>query len=411
VEITGVDRERANFFLEASRFDLPVALSRFYEAGFEDEAPIEEAQEVIIDRNSSDDEVQVIDDLNETDLAARGSNRSDKMSGKGGGKPGEEKKKIATLFSADDSPGGRESSSDDDDERKGQAFYVGGSEKSGQQVLGPPKKKADNLAEKFFEKARERGAEQIDAGQRGAAAAAGSSKSTFSGAGYRLGDTVRPAEKTGGEKSADSDVQAISVTVVMRMWQNGFTIDDGPLRTFDSPADRQFLEHIMQGRLPPELIQTHRGKQIDLEMEDHRQEEYKPPKQTKAFTGQGHMLGSPVPDVVGAGKIGEKSNAAASAANGASANVPEPISQPPVDESKPITNIQVRLGNGDRLVLKLNHDHTVKDLRDFINLMRPDLATRTFVLMTNFPNKELTNESATLVEANLLNAVIIQRFK
>ena len=42
---------------------------------------------------------------------------------------------------------------------------------------------------------------------------------------------------------------------------------------------------------------------------------------------------------------------------------------------------------------------------------RPQTAGRHFVLMTTFPNKELTNEELTLEEAKLLNAVIVQRLK
>lgn len=39
------------------------------------------------------------------------------------------------------------------------------------------------------------------------------------------------------------------------------------------------------------------------------------------------------------------------------------------------------------------------------------MAAREFVLMTTFPNKELSDESQTLQQANLLNAVIVQRLK
>lgn len=39
------------------------------------------------------------------------------------------------------------------------------------------------------------------------------------------------------------------------------------------------------------------------------------------------------------------------------------------------------------------------------------MAARNFVLMTTFPNKELTDDGQSLTEANLLNAVIMQRFK
>ena len=39
------------------------------------------------------------------------------------------------------------------------------------------------------------------------------------------------------------------------------------------------------------------------------------------------------------------------------------------------------------------------------------MSERNFVLMTTFPNKELSDESQSIADANLLNAVIVQRFK
>lgn len=53
----------------------------------------------------------------------------------------------------------------------------------------------------------------------------------------------------------------------------------------------------------------------------------------------------------------------------------------------------------------------VSDLRQFLVAARPAMAATEFVLMTTFPNKELTDESQTLQDANLLNAVIVQRLK
>ena len=53
----------------------------------------------------------------------------------------------------------------------------------------------------------------------------------------------------------------------------------------------------------------------------------------------------------------------------------------------------------------------VSDLREFLVAARPTMAAREFVLMTTFPNKELTDESQTLQQANLLNAVIVQLLK
>lgn len=53
----------------------------------------------------------------------------------------------------------------------------------------------------------------------------------------------------------------------------------------------------------------------------------------------------------------------------------------------------------------------VSDLRQFVVGARPSMAAREFVLMTTFPNKELSDESQTLQEANLLNAVIVQQLQ
>ena len=40
---------------------------------------------------------------------------------------------------------------------------------------------------------------------------------------------------------------------------------------------------------------------------------------------------------------------------------------------------------------------------------RPDLAATSYVLMTTHPRRELTDDTQTLSDANLLNALIIQR--
>jgi len=53
----------------------------------------------------------------------------------------------------------------------------------------------------------------------------------------------------------------------------------------------------------------------------------------------------------------------------------------------------------------------VSDVRQYLVEARPAMAAREFVLMTTFPNKELTDETLTLQDANLLNAVIVQRLQ
>lgn len=97
-------------------------------------------------------------------------------------------------------------------------------------------------------------------------------------------EIVSPTEQT--SRGASDGV------IVLRMWQNGFTLNDGELRSYSDPANREFLESIKRGEVPAEIRQKMRGSDLRLDMEDHRHEDYIPPKpKVKAFTGKGQMLG------------------------------------------------------------------------------------------------------------------------
>ena len=77
-------------------------------------------------------------------------------------------------------------------------------------------------------------------------------------------------------------------------------------------------------------------------------------------------------------------------------------------------------------MVKLNQEHIVADLRAYINiarlvvvihtlwdsyadLFRPQYTGVAYTLMTTFPNKELTDGTATITRAGLDGAVVIQR--
>merc|ERR1719162_2960175 len=81
-----------------------------------------------------------------------------------------------------------------------------------------------------------------------------------------------------------------------------------------------------------------------------------------------------------------------------------------VDTSKTMTTLQVRLMCGGRLIVKLNDSNTISDLRQYIRLLKPDTPPN-FSLHTTFPNKEHTDDSATLKDAGLLGAAILMRPK
>jgi UBX domain-containing protein 1 len=76
--------------------------------------------------------------------------------------------------------------------------------------------------------------------------------------------------------------------------------------------------------------------------------------------------------------------------------------------NKPHTTVQIRLADGTRLVTKVNLDHTVGHLRRFISASRP--SDRQFSLNTTFPMKVYNDDSISIKESGLCNAVIVQKW-
>jgi len=239
----------------------------------------------------------------------------------------------------------------------------------------------------------------------------------FPSTGYRLGDHVESGQRIGGQTSATNSgaaaaAQRPEIDIRLLMWENGFSIEDGPLRTFADPANQEFLRTIMSGKVPAELVRGNPGKVVNLRME-RRSEPYKAPK-SKPFSGTGCRLGDVVPNVVGAGRM--KPEAAAAAAVG---NSISPLEEKPVDsstaaqsevtlkEGEPVFQVQIRLPDGQRLVARFNASHTVTDIRSFVVSARPDLAFAPFQLLTTFPNRVIVDENANLKTAGLMNAVVV----
>lgn len=153
--------------------------------------------------------------------------KSSSAGGNGGGGGGA-KPKFATLNTIN---------KDSSDEEEGQAFYAGGSERSGQQVLGSPKRK-NNMRERLTDLFK---MAQAELSERPA-----SSSGRSWGAGLRLGQPGDPEEAratVNASSSSDSDIQ----TVILKLWRQGFSINDGELRLYDQPQNKIFLETVMRG--------------------------------------------------------------------------------------------------------------------------------------------------------------------
>jgi len=301
---------------------------------------------------------------------------------------------INTLSSLKGRGGGHSSDEDDPSEHR-QGFFVGGSERSGQEVLGP-NRNDENITERLFDAARRAGAETLSPEEHRE-----EPHGSRSGGGIRLGtrnDTSMPNLTPRHESN----------TVVVRVifWQNGFSVDDGPLRALTDADSQAFLRSLHQGTVPRELEVKHRGKLIDLHME-RRPTPYVKPK-PKPFSSGGYRLGDVVPNVVtisdepAAPKVELGTEEAIKLLEQAQEAVN-------LKKDQPSGRIQIRPPTGDRMIGIFNEAHTVEDVRTFIVTALPDFAFHPFQLFTVYPNTAIADESQSVKEAGILNAVVVMK--
>lgn len=287
-----------------------------------------------------------------------------------------------------------------DDDEKG--YYAGG-EKSGQMIQDP--RKHDNpdgrtgggsnsnedesqmggLADAILERARRRGprTEEERAEFEGA--------QTFTGAGYRLGEE-------GAMQARPAIVGRRNVTRVLTFYANGFRVDEGPLRPFDDPANETFLADVNRGVVPKEMEEPGVG-DVSITLVDRKDVDYVEKRPSMVpFSGGGQRLDG--------NSNSASSSTVASHASSMPVNHGSAAAAIAVDTNRPVARIQVRLSDGTRLVACLNEDHTVGDLRQFVQASRPGVDR--FTLATSFPRKVLDDDNQTVKDAELKGAVVIQ---
>lgn len=259
---------------------------------------------------------------------------------------------------------------EDEDDKKRQAYYAGGQGQngggSGQEVLDP---------REFMKRARdEMGAQTVGEWREGQGPAPSSS---FTGQGQSLN----------GASVEGAAAPKPPVEHTITFYQNGFTVDDGPLRAADDPANAAFLAAVNRGQMPAELMGDGDAADGDVHVIDKSGEPYKPPPATlKPFGGAGRSM---------------RDEAGPSASAGSAA----PAEQLVLDESAPTTTLQVRLADGSRKLVKANHTHTVLQLRSHIATFDPGSA---FSLKSGFPPKLLEDDTLSLADAKLLGETVMQ---
>ena len=333
--------------------------------------------------------------------------------------------------------GDTDGESDDDGANE---YYVGG-DKSGQVVKGHPKDKKTRSdaapssdPNAIFDAARAAGATEGKAEDLpgGGGNEGGGGGGAFFGTGRTLAGGAASAAPSSDAAAADSTVAAAPqkpVSHVIAFYDNGvFTVDDGPAREMRDPSNAEFLDAISAGRCPPELEPapgaSSSGEPVPVSVNLVRKPgDYVKPAYV-AFGGQGRTLagggggggggGGSGGEGGGKGKEPAAAPAAAAAAAATSSSSPSAAggtaSWQGVDESKPTTSLQIRLRDGSRLVARFNLDHTVANIKEFISAARPGESSSSYSLSSmGFPPKKLEDDGATIEEAGLANAVVVQK--
>ena len=141
------------------------------------------------------------------------------------------------------------------------------------------------------------------------------------------------------------------------------------------------------------ILNVTQDQEVDVQLEQHRENYVQPKKKYKPFGGGGQRLGSPTP-----GGDAPSSSASVPTVTPVAAGAGTASVQPTMDvnESEPTISLQVRLADGTRLVSRFNTTHTIGDVYSFVNASSPAGRNRAWALMTTFPSKELTDRSQAL---------------
>jgi UBX domain-containing protein 1 len=172
----------------------------------------------------------------------------------------------------------------------------------------------------------------------------------------------------------------------LSLYKNGFIMDNGEFRNKNEPANKKFMEEIEKGYIPNELVK--KGiTDLGIEMDDHRDENYEPPKEEKkfqAFTGLGKSISS-----VNTEGLHVNKNATSN-----------------VDRSKPTCKVNIRLFNGEVVSEDFNLSQT---LQDVINFVKKKSGSNNFSLLDGFPPRPLTNYNKTIQELHLEGSLLTQK--
>ncbi|CAK0785425.1 hypothetical protein CVIRNUC_008634 [Coccomyxa viridis] len=388
VAVTGVSEDAAKFYLDSSSGDLETAVNQFFATGGLQEAP-EPLEEDTMDEPPPPADRPGLPTRQAQPSAPPAAQAAPSARPAAPGRAAAAR--AGNVRSLSDLGGAQD---DEDDDGKNE-YYAGG-EKSGQVVKGGPPKGPDDI----FERARQAGAED---GAFQTAPQSSSRSGAFSGRARTLASEASPEPAPAAAAAAPQVPEQAVHTITF--YTNGiFTVDDGPGRQVSDPANRDLIDSVSRGECPHELEPADRRTKVLVNLARSANDYTEPEKpKYKAFSGTGRTLtADSASDAAGH----SSAPAAAPAAPPAQGNTSTQWEGP--DQTKDTTTVMVCLANGTRQKVQFNLTQTVGDIRRFIRASQPSAASAAYRLVTTQPRTELKDDSATISQAGLANAVVRQ---
>lgn len=198
-------------------------------------------------------------------------------------------------------------------------------------------------------------------------------------------DDIFEQVKKGQGPPDDDDGQAVDKRKIT-FWKNGFQVDDGEFRSNDDPANSDFLASVSRGQVPRELYNPRM--KVDVEVEDNRDKDYKPPKvPVNPFAGKGHSLNDSAPP------------------KPAPAAAPSGPVRTDYSDGRASTKVRIQLPTGTLLTLTVAQAATIGELKQYI-AENSGMNAKTMKLKCTFPPKDLNDNSASIVGEGLKMATI-----
>lgn len=106
-------------------------------------------------------------------------------------------------------------------------------------------------------------------------------------------DSIIAKARESGRSEGSSSGGPAKTELKITLYSNGFIVDDGPFRPYDSEENKQFMKELNEGYVPKEIQQKYVGKGVSVGLEDKRKEAYRPPTPPSyvAYSGSGLSMG------------------------------------------------------------------------------------------------------------------------